>query len=134
MTENRLRVNLDISHWSVACERLLDQSDEDMQLLERIFPFVHHIHSRIGTTQSSQCPDPSDPIYQPEVQCFENIWRRVILTQVERDGPNAIITFVPEWGPYPYHPRGSVREFSEVADTEGARQQGLFERICNIAP
>ncbi|KAK7214423.1 hypothetical protein V2G26_002426 [Clonostachys chloroleuca] len=124
-----LRITADFSHWVVGCERLLDVAEEDIELMERIYPHVYHIHSRIGTTQASQCPDPSDPVYEAEVKSFENIWKAVIRAQILRDGKDSTITFVPEWGPYPYHPHNSSRDFSEVADTEGARHQELFQRI-----
>lgn len=35
-----LRITADISHWVVLSERLLDESEEDRELLERVFPHV----------------------------------------------------------------------------------------------
>ncbi|KAH7144214.1 hypothetical protein B0J13DRAFT_607626 [Dactylonectria estremocensis] len=119
----KLRITADISHWVVVCERLLDQGEEDKAILKAIIPHVSHIHARMGTTQSSQCPDPTNEVFTPERIFFENFWKECIKAQKHND----IITFVPEYGPYPYHPFGSARTFSEVADTEGARLQVLFE-------
>lgn len=73
---------------------------------------VSHIHSRIGTTQSSQCPDPSDPVYEPEVKSFENLWRKSIEAYVKVHGPDATITFVPEWG-YVVPARNIARDHSD---------------------
>ncbi|KPM35420.1 hypothetical protein AK830_g11149 [Neonectria ditissima] len=118
-----LRITADISHWVVVCERLLDQGEEDKAILKAIIPHVSHIHARMGTTQSSQCPDPTNPAFAAERAFFENFWKDCIKGH-KSDDP---ITWVPEYGPFPYHPFGSARDFSEVADTEGARLQPLFE-------
>ncbi|KAI0442410.1 hypothetical protein F4803DRAFT_519407 [Xylaria telfairii] len=119
-----LRVTADISHWTCVCSRLMDAGPEDDELLNQIIPHVEHIHARIGTTQASQCPDPSNPVFQPEREFFEGLWERIITAA----GSKKPVTFTPEYGPYPYHPFGSTRDFSELADTEGARLQSLFEK------
>ncbi|KAI0474423.1 hypothetical protein F4859DRAFT_483198 [Xylaria cf. heliscus] len=119
-----LRITTDISHWTCVCERLINAGLEDDELLNQIIPKVEHIHARIGTTQSSQCPDPTNPVFKPEREFFEGFWKRII-TAASPDKP---VTFTPEYGPYPYHPFGSARDFSELADSEGARLQLLFEK------
>ncbi|XRM47115.1 hypothetical protein ABZX51_010116 [Aspergillus tubingensis] len=68
-----LRVTADISHWVVVCERLLDQGEEDREILDRLIPHVRHIHARMGTTQSSQCPEPLNPAFGAERQFFESL-------------------------------------------------------------
>ncbi|OLN81506.1 hypothetical protein CCHL11_10303 [Colletotrichum chlorophyti] len=120
-----LRITADISHWVVVSERFLDSSEEDREVLEKIIPHVHHVHARIGTTQSSQCADPSNPIYSPEREFFERFWTKVIQHSANREADYQI-TFTPEYGPFPYHPHFSPRVFTEVADTEGARLERLF--------
>ncbi|KAH6676881.1 hypothetical protein F5X68DRAFT_235056 [Plectosphaerella plurivora] len=122
-----IRITADISHWVLVCERLLDETDEDIRLWDQICPHVHHIHSRIGTTQSPQCPDPTHPTFEAERTSFENVWRRMVRAQRQVHGPEYLVTYVPEYGPFPYHPDGSTRDFSEVADTEGVRHKALFE-------
>ncbi|RKL00754.1 hypothetical protein BFJ68_g12620 [Fusarium oxysporum] len=119
-----LRVTADISHWVVVCERLLDLGEEDREILDLLIPRVTHIHARIGTTQSSQCPEPEDPVFKEEREFFERLWLRIVKARSKDSG---LITFVPEYGPYPYHPYGSVRTHGQVADSEGARLQKLFE-------
>ncbi|RSM01898.1 hypothetical protein CEP52_008264 [Fusarium oligoseptatum] len=121
-----LRITGDFSHWIVGCERLLDVGEEDQELLDRVIPHVYHIHTRIGTTQSTQCPEPLNPIFAAERAFFEKLWIRIIKSRAERD-VDAVITFVPEYGLFPYHPFGSVRTSAEVADSEGPRLQKLFE-------
>jgi hypothetical protein len=56
---------------------------------------VTHIHARIGTTQSSQCPEPEDPVFKEERQFFEKLWLRIIKA---RSRDSDVITFVPEYG------------------------------------
>ncbi|KAJ4026838.1 hypothetical protein NW752_001795 [Fusarium irregulare] len=119
-----LRVTADISHWVVVCERLLDLGEEDKEILDLLIPRVTHIHARIGTTQSSQCPEPENDIFTDEREFFERFWLRVVQAMSQ---DSDVITFVPEYGPYPYHPYGSVRSHGEVADSEGQRLQELFE-------
>ncbi|CAH0053732.1 unnamed protein product [Clonostachys solani] len=122
----RLRITGDFSHHVVCCERLLDLGEEDKQLLTEIIPRVSHIHARIGTTQGSQCPDPSDPTFVAEKTFFDNLWTRIVRDWA-KNNPGTPVTFTPEYGPYPYHAYNAVRDYSEVADTEGARLQSLFQ-------
>ncbi|WAO96847.1 Hypothetical protein NCS54_01453600 [Fusarium falciforme] len=121
-----LRITGDFSHWIVGCERFLDVAEEDQELLDRVIPHVYHIHTRIGTTQSTQCPEPLNPVFAAERAFFEKLWIRIIKSRAQRD-PDSVITFVPEYGLFPYHPFGSVRTSADVADSEGPRLQKLFE-------
>ena len=59
---------------------------------------VYHIHGRIGTTQSSQCPERTNPAVEEEKSFFEEIWLRVIKARFQESGNDALITFVPEYG------------------------------------
>ncbi|GKT74129.1 xylose isomerase TIM barrel [Colletotrichum tofieldiae] len=96
-----LRITADISHWVVVSERLLDESEEDKEILEKVIP---------------HCADPSDPIYTPEREFFERFWVKVIQHSASR-GADYQVSFTPEYGP---------RLYTEVADTEGLRLEGLF--------
>lgn len=120
-----LRITADFSHWMVGCERVLDLSEGDKDMMDAIIPHVYHIHARIGTTQASQCPEPTNPVFKEEKECFERIWKDVIRSRV-KDGATRRIVFVPEYGPFPYHPIGSAKTHSQVADEEGQRLQVLF--------
>ncbi|GLA40474.1 hypothetical protein AnigIFM63309_008308 [Aspergillus niger] len=122
----QLRITADISHWVVVCERLLDQGEEDREILDRVIPHVRHIHARMGTTQSSQCPEPLNPAFSAERQFFENLWLRIVKLRQQTD-PNCRITWVPEYGPFPYHPIGTAQTHRELADSEGKRLEALFE-------
>lgn len=100
----------------VGCERILDISEEDRALLDAIIPRVSekeidiqaspmltavkvgHLHARIGTTQASQCPEPLNPVFEQERLCMERLWIKIIESQIERNGRDANIIFVPEYG------------------------------------
>jgi hypothetical protein len=51
----------------------------------------------MGTTQSSQCPEPLNPVFAAERQFFENFWLRIIKLRQQTD-PDCVITWVPEYG------------------------------------
>ncbi|KAI0972467.1 hypothetical protein F4678DRAFT_430353 [Xylaria arbuscula] len=126
----QLKITADFSHWVVVSERLLD-GPEDAELLERVIPHVDHIHTRIGTTQSSQCPAPLDPAFTAEREFFERVWIKIIRHKAAKD-PNATITWVPEYGPFPYHPFASVQAYGDLANTEGVRLDKLFREALGI--
>lgn len=93
--KNSLRVTADFSHFVVACERLLDVGEDDKELLSTIIPRVGHIHARMGTTQSSQCPAPTHEVFKEERRFFETSWKQIIDATATADEP---ITWVPEYG------------------------------------
>ncbi|KAI1290999.1 xylose isomerase-like protein [Xylaria venustula] len=126
----QLKITADFSHWVVVSERLLD-GPEDAELLDRVIPHVDHIHTRIGTTQSSQCPAPLDPAFTAEREFFEKVWIKIIKHKAEKD-PNVTITWVPEYGPFPYHPFASVQAYSDLANTEGVRLDKLFREALGF--
>ncbi|KAH8204611.1 hypothetical protein TruAng_001240 [Truncatella angustata] len=92
-----LRITTDISHWVVVSERLLD-GPEDNEILERVLPHVEHIHARMGTTQASQCPEPTNPVFKDERKFFEGWWLRILEWRLKNEDLRPI-TFVPEYGP-----------------------------------
>ncbi|KAJ6007857.1 hypothetical protein N7540_011833 [Penicillium herquei] len=124
----QLRITADFSHWMVGLERIIDIGKEDRAMMEAIIPHVYHIHSRIGTTQASQCPEPMNPVFEEERLCFERLWTQVLQRRIEED-PNTRIIFVPEYGPFPYHPIGSAKTHGQVADEEGKRLHVMFTQF-----
>ncbi|KDE85652.1 hypothetical protein AO1008_01263 [Aspergillus oryzae 100-8] len=81
-----------------------DQDEVDKELLRTFIPRVTRIHARIRTTQSSQCPEPTNDVFKEEK-------RR----------------------PFPYHPFGAAASYSDVADSEGHRLQTLWETFAQEA-
>ncbi|KAJ5128574.1 hypothetical protein N7448_002291 [Penicillium atrosanguineum] len=126
----QLRITADFSHWMVGLERLLDIGEGDRAMMDAIIPHVHHIHARIGTTQASQCPEPLNPVFKEERLCMERLWTRVLQTRFEQSDSDTEIRFVPEYGPFPYHPIGSIKTHSQVADEEGQRLQTYFTEFA----
>ncbi|KAM6482104.1 hypothetical protein HDV62DRAFT_390947 [Trichoderma sp. SZMC 28011] len=124
-----LRLTADFSHWMVVGERLLDDGEGDRTTMEAIVPHVSHIHTRVGTTQATQCPAPTHPDFDRERFCYERLWGNILKYQFKKNGPDALITFVPEYGPFPYHPFGSVKAYGDVADEEAQRLQGVFKEF-----
>ncbi|KAJ5379532.1 hypothetical protein N7509_012651 [Penicillium cosmopolitanum] len=142
-----LKITADISHWVVVGERLLNQGNNDIRLLASIIPhvrrpvFIHfqaltsnkvnHIHARIGTTQSSQCPEPANPAFAAEREFFERFWLDVIeYKQYKSSG--SCITWVPEYGPFPYHPIGSMQAHEDLADSEAKRLEMLSTNFSDM--
>ncbi len=92
-----LKLNLDLSHWIVTSERLLnEENDFYWNSLEKILiDNTGLIHARIGTINSIQVVD---PIYYKEYEDYYfNIWKKIIENS-KRD----IIYVDYEYGPYPY--------------------------------
>ncbi|KAH6560487.1 hypothetical protein BASA60_001527 [Batrachochytrium salamandrivorans] len=127
---------LDVSHWHVVSERMLEPSDIDV-ILRR----TAHIHARIGTAQQPQIADPRDPESKDVVQAHQLLWSRAIAYQ--KDIPELThrkyATLTPEYGPmedgympctavYVSHETGqtkktSMRELNELIIDEGHRLQ-----------
>ncbi|KAJ5652628.1 hypothetical protein N7507_010054 [Penicillium longicatenatum] len=125
----QLRITADFSHWMVCLERLLDIGEGDRAMMDSIIPHVYHIHSRIGTTQASQCPEPMNPVFEEERLCFERLWMKVLQCRI-KENPDSKIIFVPEYGPFPYHPIGSAKSHGQVADEEGKRLHVAFTQFA----
>ncbi|GBQ88767.1 xylose isomerase [Acetobacter nitrogenifigens DSM 23921 = NBRC 105050] len=88
---------VDISHWVVVCERLLDDPTDDLSLfVER----VHHIQARIGYAQGPQVPHPAAPEYGKERRFHQDFWESVWLSQSRRGYETTTMT--PEFGPDGY--------------------------------
>lgn len=89
-----LRLTLDISHWNVVSERLIDP-----KILSPIFDRVDHIHARVGSHESPQVDDTRerDGNYQKFTLYHENIWKQV--WKAQREAGRQVSTLTPEYGP-----------------------------------
>lgn len=93
-----LNITLDASHWvNVAESYLADQPDAVQLALER----TEHIHARVGHPEGPQIPDPRVPEWQPAVDVHLGWWDRVVARK-RQEGPDALLTITPEFGPPPY--------------------------------
>ncbi len=93
-----LKLNLDISHWMVVHESLLEQQDNTLQeVIER----THHLHARVGHAEGPQVNDPEAPEWKKAVDRHLTIWEKVIRNQWKT---NNTFTLTTEFGPAGYMP------------------------------
>ncbi|MFP4426394.1 MAG: sugar phosphate isomerase/epimerase family protein [Spirochaetaceae bacterium] len=98
-----LKLTLDISHWCVVSESLLEDQEEAVTLaLSR----TEHVHARVGAPQTPQIIDPRSPVWQSEVSRHLGWWRRVAQRYANEKRDRMTLTV--EFGPVPYttvHPK-----------------------------
>lgn len=93
-----LKLTLDISHWMVVHESLLDDQDE---LLDAVLQSTHHIHARIGHAEGPQVNDPEAPEWKKAVDRHLDIWEKVIRNKWKTQD---VFTLTTEFGPADYMP------------------------------
>ncbi len=92
-----LKLTLDISHWMVVHESLLESQDKN---LEEVIDRTYHIHARVGHAEGPQVNDPQAPEWQNALKRHLDIWETVIRKRwSENDRPFTITT---EFGPPTY--------------------------------
>lgn len=93
-----LKITLDISHWMVVHESLLqNQGDELQEVIDR----SHHIHARVGHAEGPQVNDPAAPEWKKALDRHLDIWEKVIAQKWETSSTFTITT---EFGPANYMP------------------------------
>jgi len=93
-----LKMTLDISHWMVVHESLLQNQDAELkEVLER----SHHIHARVGHAESPQVNDPKAPEWKKAVDRHMDIWEKVIRQHWKTSD---VYTITTEFGPADYMP------------------------------
>ena len=93
-----LNLTLDISHWMVVHESLLDDREE---FLKKIIQRSNHIHARVGFEEGPQINDPSAPEWEKVIERHLDIWEAVI-QKIWNENKSATITT--EFGPPGYMP------------------------------
>ncbi|CAM3583226.1 sugar phosphate isomerase/epimerase family protein [Zobellia roscoffensis] len=93
-----LKLTLDISHWMVVHESLLQSQNEE---LEEIINRSHHIHARVGHAEGPQVNNPEAPEWKKAVDRHMNIWETVIRKQWQAKD---VFTITTEFGPADYMP------------------------------
>lgn len=95
----KMKLTLDISHWTNVHESLLDDQPEAVNLaLQR----TEHIHARIGHQEGPQVNDPRAPEWKAALDKHLGWWDQVIKNK-EKSGSKRI-TFLTEFGPPTYLP------------------------------
>lgn len=92
-----LKLTSDFSHWCCVAETLLENQEEAVQ---KAIEHTYHIHARVGSSQSPQVIDPSDPIYKNELQQHKKWWQSMI-ENANQNNRN-FLTITTEYGPFPY--------------------------------
>lgn len=93
-----LKMTLDISHWMVVHESLLENQDE---ALEEVLNRSHHIHARLGHAEGPQVNDPEAPEWKKALERHLNIWEKAIRQKWETQ---EVYTITTEFGPADYMP------------------------------
>ena len=111
----QLKLTLDISHWYCVSESFLEDRQEEMN---RLLPYVKHVHARVGHSQGSQVPDVRKKIYRDIVATHCAVWQRWI----DLNKPDARLTMTTEFGPPPY----LIPSGNQVLDCERQWKQNLW--------
>ncbi|OAG75189.1 AP endonuclease family 2 [Acetobacter malorum] len=127
--ESDVLFTLDISHWVVCCERLLNDPTDDFSAF---FKRVHHIQARIGYDQGPQVPHPAAPEYAEAKEFHQNVWEQVWLAQKARG--YRVSTLTPECGPDGYvhtlpFTNAPVADLWDLNKWIGKAEQAHFKRI-----
>ncbi|WP_223552251.1 sugar phosphate isomerase/epimerase [Aestuariivivens sp. NBU2969] len=91
-----LKLTLDISHWCVVAESLLENQKETV---EKALKRTCHIHSRIGHEEGPQVSEPRAPEWQRAVNAHYVWWDKVVNYKKEAGEP---LTMTTEFGPTNY--------------------------------
>jgi len=94
----QLRLNLDISHWMVVHESLLEGKDD---LLKPILNRTNHLHARVGHAEGPQVNDPQAPEWKKAVDRHLDIWEIIIRENWKNKD---VFTITTEFGPPTYMP------------------------------
>jgi hypothetical protein len=93
----QMKLTLDLSHWCVVSERLMDS---ELDTIRAIAPNVHHFHARIGYAQGAQVPHPAAPEYAEALQSHQACWE--IAWDAQHAKGMQVTTMTPEFGPDGY--------------------------------
>ena len=94
-----LRFTMDLSHWVLVCERLLDDPEDD---LSAFISRVHHIQARVGHAQAPQAAHPAAPEYSQALAFYQQVWESVWLNHLQAG--REVTTLTTEFGPDGYLP------------------------------
>lgn len=128
----QMKLTMDISHWCVVSERLMDT---ELDTIRAIAPNVHHIHARVGYAQGAQVPHPAAPEYKEALvshqECWEIVWDAQNVHEMQ------ITTMTPEFGPDGYlhtipFTNAPVADLWEIncwmSETERTHYEGYVQR------
>ncbi|BFM48654.1 sugar phosphate isomerase/epimerase [Marinomonas sp. THO17] len=126
-----LNFTMDISHWVLVCERLLNQPEDDLSsFLDR----VYHIQARVGYDQGAQTPHPAAPEFKTALKFHQSTWQS-IWQRHQAEGRN-ITTMTTEFGPdgYLHHlpfTNVPVADLWSLNDWMALEERSHFNRFIN---
>jgi len=125
----QLQFTMDISHWVLVCERLLNRPEDDLsEFLKR----VYHIQARVGYDQGAQVPHPGAPEYQEALKFHQSVWESV--WQQHLSEARSSTTMTTEFGPdgYLHHlpfTNVPVADLWSLNDWIGIEEQKHFKQF-----
>lgn len=98
-SEDKIRTTLDLSHWILSYERLLDSKNLSFydKVLESLVKGSRIIHGRVGTENRIQVENPL--LYENYFNYYKKIWSKVIDYNFKKHGETYMTL---EYGPQPY--------------------------------
>ena len=122
-----INLTLDISHWMVVHESLLNNRNE---LLDQIIKKTNHIHARVGFEEGPQVNDPSAPEWKKILDIHLDIWESVIHKIWDE---KKVVTITTEFGPPNYMPTEplTLKPMSDQWEANVFIMNSLKERIKN---
>ena len=126
--KNEIDLTLDVSHWMVVHESLLNKQSE---LLNMVIENTSHIHARVGFEEGPQVNDPKAPEWEKTVERHLNIWESVILKIWDE---KKVVTITTEFGPPNYMPTEPItlKPMSNQWEANVFIMNSLKERIQKI--
>lgn len=94
-----LKLTLDISHWMVVHESLLEDQNENLEI---IIDRSHHIHARVGHAEGPQVNDPEAPEWKAALKRHLDIWEQIM--KIKWEEKQVPFTITTEFGPPNYLP------------------------------
>lgn len=117
-----LQLTFDISHWCVVCEGL---QETELELIHSLADRARHIHARVGYDQGPQVPDPSQGVYQQDLDMHLALWQNWF------DQGRQSISMTPEFGVdgYEYRSLDGLTALVDPVELNAAMQRRLRSRF-----
>lgn len=122
LTEENIKLTLDISHWFCVTESLLNDFEKH---IDKAVLHTKHIHARFGHQQGPQIENIHDPRNTEIINRHFQIWDDVIYHQKLINATDFAVTT--EFGPWPY-----LRANNLSAGCNELKQNALNEQILKL--
>lgn len=122
----QLQLTADFSHWCCVHGTMLEGLEDQ---LEKVFPRVGNIHTRVGFSEGPQIPDPRAPEWKGNVEIHLGWWKRI--HQLARESEREFLGLHPEFGPFPYMPREphTQRDLADLFEVNAHMREKVLEAL-----